>query len=134
MFEEQRYEAAKRLHESLGQKVPFDPKPDNNETWWKRSHCGPGTLDGSKPCECGETQHECAQLNTENIHLFHEQKCACSGFWCPECKLFYPQDACWETYNDEFETIDCKKVKLVDGWIHCDCGEKLFKFNDGEEE
>ena len=106
----------------------WDPKPKDDRTWWKKSHCGPGSLDGSKLCECGETQHDCAQFNTENIFLFHEQKCGCSGFWCPKCSKFYAQDACWETYGLEYHTVSGQHVMLKDdGYLYCPCGAKLFK-------
>ena len=106
----------------------WDPTPKDDKTWWQRSHCGPGTIDGSEMCECGKTKYACAQYNTKHIHLFLEMDCGCAGFWCPKCKVFYAQDVCWETYDDEYETLSGKKVELHDdGYIYCGCGERLYK-------
>jgi len=110
----------------------WNPMPDNDETWWKRSHCGPGTLNGDELCECGETMHDCAQHNTEHMYDTGEQQCGCSGFWCYKCNIFYPQDACWETYGPDYISWSGKKVILDKGYIHCACGQKLFKFEEQE--
>ena len=118
-----------------GEMVEWDPMPDNDEAWWIRSHCGPGNLDGNELCECGETCHDCAQYNTEHIFLYKEQLCGCSGFWCHNCKLFYPQDVCWETYGDEYKTASGIKAELrKDGYVYCRCGQKLFKEPKGISE
>ncbi len=110
-----------------GKKEDWNPEPKDDQTWWKRSHCGAGSIDGSKVCECNSTQEECAKQNTLWILRHHEQACGCSGFWCWKCGTFYPQDSCWEQHDEDFKSLSGKQLSKRDGYMICGCGTKLFK-------
>ena len=115
------------------QMIEWDPKPRNDQTWWMRSHCGPGSLDEDDLCdECGKSHRECAEHCTQHIKDYGEGYCFCSGFWCPSCGVFYAQDSCLEVYDDQYETLSGKKVHREDNDIFCDCGLHLFPVINGE--
>ena len=106
----------------------WDPKPDDEKTWWLSSHCGPGTLDGNKNCGfCGKKHIECAKANTEAIKN-GKVHCGGSGFWCPHCGLFWAQNACGEDSWSTHENVDEEKhLVLKDDGVYCYCGAKLFE-------
>ena len=132
-YEKMRHRAAKEYGKNFTDKA-WDPKPKDDKTWWMKSHCGPGSLDGTELCECCLSQEECARENTEWIKKHHEQQCGCSGFWCPACGVFYAQDACWETYGNEYETVNgVSLTEDADGMLLCgECGIMLFKEPEAE--
>ena len=126
-IEKQRHDAAKKYGQNFT-KEPWDPEPKNDKTWYKMSHCGPGSLDGTEECECGLSQEECARKNMASMFENFTQVCGCSGFFCYKCGVFYAQDACWETYGEEYHTVNNQYVILKDdGYLYCLCGAKLFK-------
>ena len=113
----------------------FDPTPDNDLTWWQRSHCSPGSMDSDDKCECGKSHHNCAINNTEFIHKIRKMaECQCSGFWCLNCGLFYPNDSCWETFGVNYQTASGISVIEKQGEIYCQCGQYLFPDEDGSGE
>ena len=108
-------------------KENWNPKPKDDKTWWLMSHCGPGTLNEKDLCPfCGRTYKKCAEICTKLIKENHEQICGGSGFWCPKCGLFYPQDSCGETYDSEYQTWSGKQIIVKDNKVFCHCGEYLF--------
>ena len=118
-------------------KENYNPKPKDDKTFWLKSHCGPGNIDPNKECGfCGDTQENCAKRQTEVIKTKHtadvSEYCGGSGFWCYKCGLFYANDACGETYDDEYETASGITVIVKDGYTFCTCGAKLF--NTPQEE
>jgi len=117
--------------ETYRTKANWDQKPKDDKTWWLRSHCTPGTLDEKAMCAfCGETHEKCAKENTESIKEKHKQNCGGSGFWCPGCGLFFPQDTCGEQSGEDYKTLSGKRVHLVNlvsgEKFFCHCGEYLF--------
>jgi hypothetical protein len=106
----------------------------DNKTFILLPHCGEGTINPNKICGfCGLTHKECAKSFTKSIKEDHKIYCGGSGFWCPECGLFYPQDSCGETNDTEFRTINGIKVIEAENKIYCgSCGIYLFNIPVGE--
>ena len=116
----------------------WNPKPKDDKIYWLRSHCGPGNVNPDEICGfCGETQETCAKRNTETIKETNTANptecCGGSGFWCYECGLFYPNDACGETWDTDYETASGKKLVEKEGFAHCECGARLFKVPQEQE-
>jgi hypothetical protein len=105
--------------------------PTDTSKWWISSHCSPGHTDETDLCECGLMRFECAAKCTQWIRDSHEQWCGGSGFWCPNCNLFYAQDTCGESEIYEHATCnDLQPIEIVDqdGEVWCVCAECSQRF------
>ena len=122
-----------------------DGKSTDIYTFWKASHCAPGTTDPTDLCGfCGETNAECYKKHTAHIAEHHKEAggdgeveaCGGSGFHCPKCNRFWAQDACGNSGGYEHQSADGKHLHIEDTYtldgirtgikVSCICGDWLF--------
>ena len=99
-------------------------KPKDNGRFWISPSCGPGTISHVGICVfCGKLAIVCAALATEearkgNGHFAQDGVCGGCGLWCPECGLFWAENACGdeapELYNRDGHLTTFKVTGQLD--------------------